>query len=65
MAPQDFLLLAANEADEVIIADRAAHRHSRLRLRRLGLLSTEGAERPGDRADQIAQIAGAMVFLVT
>ena len=45
MAPKDFLLLAADQTGEVVVLDRAAHRDGGLRLGRLGLLSTEGAER--------------------
>jgi len=56
MAPKGFLLPAADQADEVIVLDRPAHRDSGLRLGRLRLRSTEGAERPGNRTDQIAQI---------
>jgi hypothetical protein len=56
MAPKGFLRLAADKADEVVLVDRTTDRDGRLRFGWLGLLSTEGAERPGDRADQIAQV---------
>ena len=36
--------------------DRPPHWDGRLRFGWLGLLSTEGTERPGDRTDQIAQV---------
>ena len=47
MTPKGFLLLAADQADEVILLDRAAHRHSGLRFGRLGLLSAEGTQSSG------------------
>ena len=56
MAPQDLLRLAADETREVVVLDRPAHRHGGFRLGRLDLLSTDGAERPGNRTDQIAKI---------
>jgi hypothetical protein len=56
MAPKGFLLVATDKADEVVIVDRAAHRDGGFRVDRLGLLSTEGTERPADGANQIAQI---------
>jgi hypothetical protein len=49
VASKGFLLLAADQADEVVIVDRAAHRDGGLRFDRLGRLSTEGTERAGDR----------------
>jgi hypothetical protein len=56
MAPKDFLLLAADQADEVVIVDRSAHRDGGLRFGWLGLLSTKGTERLADCTDQIAQV---------
>jgi hypothetical protein len=56
MAPEDFLLLAADQADEVIVLDRPAHRHGGVRFNRswLGLLPTEDVKRVADRLDQVA-----------
>jgi hypothetical protein len=56
VATKGFLLLAADQADEVVIVDRATHRHGGRRFCGLWLLSTDGTERPGDPTDQIAQI---------
>jgi hypothetical protein len=56
LAPKCFLLLAADQADEMIVMDRTADWHGRLRRGRLRLRLTEGAERSGNRTDQIAQL---------
>ena len=58
MASKNFLRLAADQADEVVIVDRPARRDSGLRFgrRRLADLSTEGLERAANRTDQIPQI---------
>jgi len=42
VAPKDFLRLAADKTDEVILVDRTAHRDGGLQFGWLGLLSTEG-----------------------
>jgi hypothetical protein len=55
MAPKNFLLLAADQADEVIVPDRPADGHGGLRFG-LGMLLTERIERARNRADQIAQV---------
>ena len=56
MAPKDSLVLAADQADQVIVPDRAAHRDGGLRSGWLSLLSTESIESTADRTEQIAQI---------
>jgi hypothetical protein len=59
MPSKGFLLLAADQADELILPDRTAHRHGGLRFGRgwLGLLSTERRERAANRLDQVTEIS--------
>ena len=56
MAPQDFLLLAADKTREVFVSNRVARRDGGFRFGRVGLLSAEGIQSAADPADQIAQI---------
>jgi hypothetical protein len=57
MPTKGFLLLVADQADEVVIVERSAHRNGGLRLGWLRLLSSQGTQGATHRTDQITQVS--------